>query len=326
VLVNIARGYRAAQALCVVARLGIADLLSDGPKPSEVLAQATGTHAPSLYRLLRAVASLGVFAEDEQGRFQLTPLAEPLRSDVPGSVRTLVSFFGEPYFWEAWGDLQYSVRTGKAAFDHVYGMGLYAYLAERPEVAAAFDAGMMAGTREIPLVDAYDFAGVSSVVDVGGGLGTLVAAVLRAHPALRGVLFDQPQVVAGAHAYLEAEGVADRCQVIGGDFFAEVPGGGDAYLLSDVLHNWDDEHAIAILANCRRAMHPNGRLLVVEKVMPAGNVPSTTALIDLSSLVMTGGCERTEAQHRANFSAAGFTLTRIIPTSYGPSVIEGVPA
>lgn len=324
-LVNIVRGYRAAQALSAAATLGIADLLADGPRSVDDLAEATSTHAASLYRLLRALASVGVFAEDDERRFHLTPLAEPLRTSVPGSVRGLVRLLGDPALFEPWGQLLYSIRTGQPAFDHLHGMGLYSYLAQHPETAAVFHAGMAATGRHQAVVESYDFAEASVVVDVGGGDGALLVTILRAHPTLRGVLFDRPEIVASARERLEREDLAERCQVVGGSFFDSVPEGGDLYVVSDVVHNWNDDEATTILVNCRRAMAEDHRLLVIQQVVPPGNAPSLSKLDDLNMLAVLGGRERTADEHRAVLAAAGFTLTRIIPTRASYDIIEAAP-
>lgn len=325
ILLNIVRGYRAAQALSVAATLGIADQLAGGPRSVDELAAATGTHAPSLYRLLRALASIGIFAEDGERRFSLTPLAEPLRSDAPRSVRGLVRLLGYPVLFEPWVHLLDSVRTGEPAFVSLHGMGLYAYLAQHSEDAAVFHAGMAATGRHQAVIAAYDFGDASVVVDVGGGDGTLLAAILRAYPALRGVLFERPETAAEARERLDREGFAERSQVVGGSFFESVPDGGDLYLLSDVIHNWSDEQVIAILANCRRAMAGHGRLLVIQEVLPAGNEPAPGKFADLNMLAVLGGRERTADEHRALLAAGGFALTRIITTRDSYSIIEAVP-
>jgi SAM-dependent methyltransferase len=325
-LLDIALGYRAAQALYVVAELGIADLLAGGPRSSMELATASGAYGPALLRLLRVAARMGIVVEDEQSRFSLTPLGEPLRTDVAGSAHDLVRLFGAPLFFAPWGQLLYSVQTGQPAFDHLHGMGMYTYLAQHPEEAAVFNAGMAATTGLQAVIEAYDFAGARTLVDVGGGTGALMASVLRAHPSLRGVLFDLPGVVAEARERIEREGLIERCRVVGGDFFASVPAGGDLYTLFDVVHNWDDEKASAILANCRRAMAGDGRLLLIERVPPPGNEPSPAAFSDLNGLVLLGGRERTAEEHRAVLAAAGFHLSRILSTPAPWSIVEAIPA
>jgi len=320
-------GTWVSHAILLAARLGIPDLLADGPKDGRELAGLTDAHAPSLYRVLRALASVGVFREAEDGRFHLTPLAEPLRDGVPGSLRAFAIMLGEEWHWRAWGDLPHAVRTGQSAFEHLYGVTNFEYWAQHPEAEAIFDDAMTSrgAAQNAAVVAAYDFAGVGTLVDVGGGHGSLLAAVLQAHPAMRGVLVERPEVVAGARAYLEQAGVQERCEVVAEDFFASVVSGGDAYVLKSVVHDWDDDRAVAILSTCRRAMPAGGRLLVVDWVVPPGDEPSFAKLLDLLMLVWTpGGKERTEAEHRALLALAGFELTRVIPTAAGVSIIEAV--
>jgi SAM-dependent methyltransferase len=318
-------GFRLAQAVAVAAELRVADRLAGGPVPSEDLARAVGADADALYRLLRALAAEGIFTESPPGTFGLTPLAEPLRADHPQSVRPQARLVAQEFWWGAWGHLLEAVRTGGVAFERIHGAPLFAYLDAHPDAAGIFD-GAMSGTSpwKAALAAAYDFAPVRLVVDVGGGQGALLAAVLRAHPHLRGVLFDTPAVVAGARRFLDAAGLADRCRIVGGDFFASVPEGGDAYLLSQVLHDWDDERAAAILRSCHRAARPGARLIVVEQLLPPGDTPHRGKLLDLQLLVMLGGRERTEAEYRRLFTAAGFESTSARPLGPELSVLEGI--
>jgi hypothetical protein len=325
VLLDIMRGYRQGQALAVAATLGIADLLADGPRSVDELAEVTGTHAPSLVRLLRALASIGVFAEDDDQRFRLTSLAEPLRSDAPRSVRSSLRFLGDPVLFVPWGQLLHSVKTGEPAFDHVFGTGLYSYLAQHPEPAEVFNAGMAGQPRHEVVLEVYDFSQARVVVDVGGGDGRLIAAILRAHPAQRGILCDLPGVVAEARQRLEHDGLTDRCEVVGGSFLERVPEGGDLYLLSDVLHNWDDDRAVTILANCRKAVAEEGRLVIVQQVLPPSNDDVFGRFADLNMLVLLGGRERTADDFRQLLAAAGFTLTRILGTRVPYSIVEAIP-
>jgi hypothetical protein len=326
VLARLLTGYWLSQCLHVAARLGLADLLTGGPRGPADLAGATGTHAPSLYRLLRGLASAGVFAEDEHGRFGLTPLAECLR-DAPGSQRALALINGAEHY-RAWGELLHSVRTGEPAFDRVYGQPLFDYLAGHPEAARVFDAAMVSvhGSETSAMLDAYDLGGFATVVDVGGGNGSVLTAALLRHPGLRGVLFDRPDVVARAQPGLEAAGLAGRCRAVGGSFFEGVPAGGDAYLLRHILHDWDDPRCLTILGRVRAVVPPAGKLLVVEGVVPPGNGPSFTKLLDLAMLVLPGGRERTEAEYRDLFARAGFRLGRVVPTRSEVCVLEGAPA
>jgi hypothetical protein len=327
-LLRMIAGFWLARALYLAARLGIADLLKDGPRNSEKLALATGMHAPSLCRLLRALASVGVFAEDEEGRFVLTPLAATLRSDVPGSLRAFVIAELDEDHHAAWGEVLGSVKTGEVAFDRRFGMNVWQYRARHPEKGRLFDAAMtsFSAVVDAAIVASYDFAAIGNIVDVGGGNGSLIAAILQAHPAMQGVLFDLPQVTSGARERIESAGLTARCDVVAGDFFAAVPGGGDAYLLKWIIHDWDDERSVILLKNCRRAMARDGKLLLVEAIIASDNAPSFHKCMDLNMLVMTGGRERTAAEYQFLLAAAGFRLTRIIPTALEMRVIEGVPA
>jgi hypothetical protein len=325
-LLQMMTGYWVSQALYVAAKLGIADLLAEGPVDCEDVAAATDTHAPSLQRVLRALASVGVFTEVSPGSFALTSLAELLRSETPGSMRALAIMYAEEQY-RAWGDLFHSVRTGEMAFDYQFGMGYFEYLAKHPDADRVFNEAMTGWTHQLvgAVVDAYDFSPFRTVVDVGGGYGALLAAILQSNPDTRGILFEQFHVIASAEAQLAAAGIADRCTVVGGDFFVAVPTGGDAYVLSQILHDWDDESCVAILGQCRRAMPEHGKLLVVELVLPPGDEPSLGKWLDLHMLVLLGGRERTADEYDTLFRAAGFKLARIVPTPPGPSVVEAVP-
>lgn len=320
-------GYWVSQALHVAARLKLADLVADEPKTADELATSTQTHAPSLYRLLRALASLGVFAEGGQGRFGLTPMAECLRSDVPGSQWASAMMIGEG-FYLAWGELLHCVRTGGTGFEKIYGRPVFDHLASHPEQAALFDQAMISfhGHETAAMVEAYDFAGVRRLVDVGGGNGTTLAGILSAQPAMRGTLFDLPGVVERAREHLKAAGVLHRCEVVAGSFFDTIPAGADAYLLRHIIHDWDDDQSLQILRHVRSAIAPAGRLLVVETVIEPGNEPSIGKLLDLAMLVLPGGMERTSEEYRRLYERAGFRLTRVVPTAAEVSVVEGAPA
>jgi hypothetical protein len=316
------------QALYVAAKLGIADLLQEGPQSCARLAEATQTHAGALYRVLRALASVNVFAEDEAGHFSLTPLADLLRTDALGSLRAFAIMLGTPEHWRAWEGVLHSVRTGQPAFDQVFGIPLFQYFPTHPEAAQIFDDAMTSrsGQENTAIVATYDFAAAHTVVDVGGGQGTLLASILDVHPNARGVLFDLPHVIAPARTRLERAGQTARWEFVAGDFFAAVPAGGDLYLLKKVIHDWDDERAQRILTNCRTAMSSTGRLLLIEPVIPPGNAPSFNKLLDLLMLVWNGGGrERTEREHQGLLASAGLHLSRIIPTRAGLSIIEAVP-
>lgn len=318
-------GFWISRAIYIAAKLGIPDHLRDGHKTADELAAATGTHAPSLYRVMRALASCGVFTEDEKGGFALTPLSETLRTDAPGSLRAFATVeLGEEHY-PAWGDLLHSVKTGEIAFDHFFGVPIWEYFAQHPENAKTFADAMTGMTLAIneAVLSSYDFSSISKIVDVGGGHGSLIASILKANPQLQGVLFDAPPVIEGARRRIEAEGIGERCEVVAGDFFESVPEGGDAYILKWIIHDWDGERATRILRNCHRAMVEQGRLLLVETVVPEGSEPHFSKFMDLNMLVMTGGCERTEDEYRKLLDASGFRLTRIVPTASLMSVVEG---
>ncbi|HKP88140.1 MAG TPA: methyltransferase [Blastocatellia bacterium] len=321
-------GFWISRAIYVAAKLGIADLVKDRAMTAAELAEATGTHAPSLYRVLRALASVRIFAKDDGGRFHLTPLAATLQSDAPGSLRYMaMTELGEEHY-PAWELVLQSVKTGEIAFDRRFGMPIWEFFEKNPENASIFNnamSNMTAGLEEA-LLASYDFSSIRKLVDVGGGHGGLITSILKANPSMRGVLFDAPSVVEGARQKISAAGLQERCELVGGDFFKSVSEGGDAYILKWIIHDWNDEQSVAILTNCRRAVAPGGKLLLVEAVIPPGDEPSFSKFIDLNMLVMTGGRERTEAEYRNLLQAAGFELTRIVPTPTPFSVIEGASA
>jgi len=321
-------GAWVAQAIHAACELGVPDALGDGPATVDAIAEKTGTHAPSLARLLRALAGVGLCVEDESGRVALTPAGATLRAGVPGSTRGLALFWKARWHERAWEDLAWSVRTGEPAFDHVHGAQVFDWLRDRPDDARVFNDAMTSISAQSAAAVAarYSFADVRTLVDVGGGHGFLLATLLRANAHLRGILFDQPQVTAGAPALLADMGVHERVEVRSGSFFDAVPEGGDAYVLKHIIHDWDDERAAAILSACRRAMAPGARLLIVDHVIPPGNDPHFGKLLDLEMLVMTPkGKERTAEEFRALLRQTGFTLTRIVPTANPVCVIEGRP-
>jgi hypothetical protein len=321
-------GASVSQAISVFARLGVADALTAGPRDAEEIAELVGAHSSALYRLLRALGDVGVVAELDNRRFALTSLGEVLRSDGPGSLRGWATMVGMPFHRYPWTDLYETVRTGESAFDRVHGSKVFDYLAEHPEDAAVFDAAMtsISTTEAVSIVQAYDFSRFSTIVDVGGGRGGLLAAILAAHPHLQGVLFDVPAVVAGADEGISGTEVVDRCKVVSGDFFDSVPGGGDAYLLSNIILNWDDDHAVEILSTCRAAMADTARVLLAESVLPEGAAPSMGKLADLEMLVMTsGGRQRTDVEYRTLLGRSGLRLTRVVPSTGRISLLEAVP-
>ncbi len=320
-------GYWISQAIYAAARFDVAGHLAAGPKSTEELAQATSTHPDALYRLLRALANVGVFEEVGPRRFALTPLAELLRDDVPGSKRGLALMAGDEQF-RAFGEIEYSIRTGKTAFDKVFGKPIFDYLGEHPDKARVFDQAMVGvhGREASAILDAYDFSAFGVLADIGGGNGSQITAILQQHPKLEGILFDLPHVVERARPHIEAAGLADRCTLVGGSFFESVPSGADAYVLRHIIHDWDEEKSLTILRNCHQAMPDDGKLLVIESVIPEGNEPFGGKFLDLVMLVVPGGQERTEAEYRALFAQAGFQLERVVPTDTEVSVIEATKA
>lgn len=318
-------GFWVSQSIYVAAKLGLADLLADGPQTCERLAATARVDVGALYRVMRTLASYGLFEESEPRCFGLTPLGSLLQTSVPMSLRSLAIWNGEMSY-QAWGDVLHAVETGRPTMQRVLGMKLFDYLWQKPEVGQIFNDAMSGLATQVSqaVVAAYDFSGVGCVVDIGGGQGTLLGAILRVYPEVRGLLFDGAAVVAGAHQRLAAMGLAERCEVVGGDFFERVPEGGDIYLLSSVLHDWDDEHSLQILRNCRRAMRQHGKLLLIECVIPHSSEPCFSKLLDLQMLVVTGGRERTAEQFQTLLSAAGFEMRDILPTAVPELIIEAV--
>jgi ubiquinone/menaquinone biosynthesis C-methylase UbiE len=315
------------RAVYAAAKLGIADLLQSGSKTVAELAEATGTHAPSLFRLLRALASVGLFSRDTEGRFGLTTLSETLITDAPGSVRWfLISELGQEHY-PAWGNLMHSIKTGEVAFDNAFGMDVWKYFGENPEDAAIFNNSMSGNTAlaNQAILSVYDFSQFNKIIDVGGGHGGLVTSILQKNPQLKGVLFDAPDVIAGAKPKLEAAGVADRCETVAGNFFEQVPDGADAYVMKWIIHDWEDEKAITILKNCRAHLQPNGKLIIIDAVVPEGDEPDFSKFFDLNMLVMTGGKERTAAEFERLLAAAGLKLLRVIPTEMPMGIVEAEP-
>lgn len=328
-LLALITGHWRAQAVFVAAKLGIADLLRDGPLSSPAIAEAVGAHPASLYRLLRALGSLGVFRERSDGRFELTPTSALLQSDNPTSMRPLaLAMCGPPY--RGWEGALFSVTTGGSAFEHIYGETFFEHLAKNPDASKTFNDAMASQSRmaHSAVAAAYDFSPFTRIVDVGGGDGTLLELILKSNPSATGVLYDQPHVAAAARERLTKTDIAGRCEVIGGSFFESVPSGGDAYIMAMVIHDWDDDQASVILKACRRAMAPDAVLLLSELVIPPGNAPFFGKLLDLDMMINLGGKERTEDEYRALLSASGFDLLEVVP-AYGPlsalSVIECAP-
>ena len=317
------------QAIGVAAELRLADHLAAGPRSAAELAAATGANEDGVFRLLRGLASVGVFAEGEPRKFALTPMAACLQSDVPGSLAAVARFFAHEVTWRPWGEALHSVRTGEQAFSKVFGKPVFEWAPEHPEATQVFHEAMTSiSTMDSMAVAAgYDFSGIDTLVDIGGGHGLLLATVLEQHPRMKGILFDQPHATEGAKQLLASRGLTGRCEVVAGDFFAQVPSGGDAYMMKHILHDWDDALSTKILESCHQAMGPAAKLLVVDAVIAPGNDPDFGKLLDLEMLVMTtGGRERTQADFAALFDRAGFRLTRVVPTMAPASVVEGVRA
>jgi SAM-dependent methyltransferase len=320
-----ATAYWLSQAIYVAAKLGIADLLRNGPQSCVALATSTGSDAPSLFRLMRALSSVGIFAHLGRGHFALSRLAERLQTGVHGSLRAMVITIGEIHY-QACGSLLHSVQTGSPAFNTVFGASLFDYLQENTDAADAFNQGManVSSMLAYAVLMAYDFAGISSIVDVGGGQGKLLEKILQFNPDITGTVFDTASTIEGAQQGFGGDVRKRRCSYVVGDFFTSVPQGADAYLLCGVIHDWDDRRALRILRNCRRAMTEKGRLLIVDMVVPDTDATSFSKLLDLNMLAMTGGRERTQAEFRALLDAADYKLTRIIPTMAPQSIIEAV--
>jgi hypothetical protein len=322
-LARMLAGNQVQQALFVAAKLGLPDLIEQGSRTSGELAEATGAHEGSIYRLLRALSAVGVVAEAGRDGFALTPLGALLRADAPGSLRPFALWSGEVTY-RVFGGLEHAVRTGEPAFDHVFGTEFYAYLDDNPELGDLFADLMSWNTAPVaPALAAYDLSAVDLAVDLGGGRGELLAAILAAHPAIRGVLVEQPRMLEQARAALEAAGVAGRCKLVPGDVLAAVPEGGDVYLLKSVLHGMTDAEATRVLANCRAAGSDGTRVLVVELVIPPPGESSPAKLMDLLMLAGGRGRERTEDEFRGLFRSAGFELTNVVAVENGYSILEG---
>ena len=323
-LLRLVDGFRVTQTIYAGVELGIPDFLAEGERTADDLADASGADPPTLYRLLRALASLGIVHEGDERRFSLTDLGRPLRSDVPGSLRGWVRLQGRDYLWRSWGNLANAVREGQNSFRMVHGTDIWEWRAEHADESAIFDEAMRSMTigANASILDAYDFGQFGTIVDVAGGNGTLIAALLAAHPASRGILFDQEHVVSGAEPILRAAGVLDRCEIVAGSFFASVPEGADAYVLKWIIHDWEDEESVAILRTCRAAMGTDAVVLLIERDLGQPNEDPVAKLADLNMLVMPGGRERTLDEYAALFGAADLRLVAAHPTTSGYLVIE----
>ena len=322
---NMLMGFVVSRALQVAAELGLADALANGPKGRDALAREVGAHADTMDRLLRTLASFGVFEKLADGRFANTRRSEYLRSDSPGSIRALARMHGASPLWQAWAGLEHSVRSGEPGFAHIHDSPMFEYLEAHPESARRFDEGMVASSRLMngAIVEAYEWDKFGTLVDVAGGVGSTLAAILRANPRLQGVLFDVPHVIERGRDYLAQQDVATRCRTEAGSFFDAIPGGADAYFLKHIIHDWDDEDCLRILRNCKTAMSDRAKLLICEKIVPSGNDPSAAKVMDLVMMVLTdGGRERTEPEFRDLFARAGLHIARVLPTKADNSILE----
>jgi hypothetical protein len=329
-MLDLISAYWQSQLIFVAAKLAIADVLVSGPLTAEAIAQQVGAHGPALHRVLRALASMGVFASDAQGRFRLTPLAHTLRKDQPDSLRDFALMLVDGYNWQAWGALESAVTNGGSAFEQVHGTTAFPYMKQHPDKEKTFSAAMasISALENAAISRAYAFGRLRRLVDVGGAHGHLLATILRSVGKLRGVLFDQPQVIeeAGNAGFITAADVNGRCQAVGGDFFASLPEGADGYMMKDILHDWDDERCVRILENCRRAMAAGGRVLVVDHVLGGGNRHNWGKLLDINMMVITGGRERTKQEFKELFWRAGLRLKRVFATAASLSILEAVAA
>lgn len=320
-------GFRTTQMIHVAAKLGVSDLLHDGPQDAHALARAVDADPDALHRLLRALASVGIYSQSDDGRFGSSALSETLRSEVPGSLRQLAVLYGESWLWQAYGNTVHAVRTGRDAFRHTHGESVFDYLQRQPRANKVFADAMSGYTRSetSAILEAHDFTRYGSVLDVGGGHGALMLALLDAHPGLEGAVFDLEATLAGTCRAIGEAGVRERCKLFAGDFFTEVTAFGDLLILKSVLHDWNDEQAVQILRNCRTAMQPGARLLIAERLLPEDCGASEAKLFDINMLVVAGGRERSEREYRALLEAAGFALERVIGTASPLCLLEAAP-
>jgi hypothetical protein len=323
-LVEMAMANWISQILYVGAKLSLADHLAKGPMSADQIAKITESDPTSLYRLMRTLASLGIMTEDDAHRFSLTPLGEAMKTGAPGGARATILTIASPWWVNGFAHLMYSVQTGKPGFEKMCGMPVFDWFADHPEEASLFNETMVGihGAEPAAVAAAYDFSGLKTIIDVGGGTGNLVTTILASNPGSRGILYDLPHVGQDAPALIHARGLADRATFEKGNFFESVPAGGDAYMLSHVIHDWSEEQCLTILGNCRRVMNPNSRLLIIEMVLPEGNAPHPGKILDMMMLVGPGGRERSEEEYRTLLSKAGLRLTQVVPTESPVSVIE----
>lgn len=325
VLFQMITGYMVSQAIYVAAKLSIADLLAEKPKNIEELAIATQTDAKSLYRVMRALASVNIFTEDVEGVFSLTPMADCLRTDALGSMKAFSVYMGESWHQRAWGEILYSVKTGKISFEHVFNLEPFPYFAANAEAANIFDQAMTSFTSSVApiLASSYDFSSAKKIVDIGGGHGILLVEILKLYTNSSGILFDLPSVIEGANL-IKDNNLSERCELVAGNFFESIPKGGDIYIMKHVIHDWDDERSLKILRNCHQSMNENGKVLLFEAVVPEKNIPSFSKILDLEMLLIAGGKERTQKEYCELLENAGFKLINIIQTPSVMNIVEAV--
>lgn len=327
-LIQMGRAFIVSRTVYVAAKLGLADKLASGPKSAAELAGQMHVHGPSLHRLMRTLASLGILTERTEQRFALTDLGAALKTGAPGSARSTVLYSGSPAAQSGWENLGYSVETGKPGFEKAQGVPVFDFLAQHPEEASQFSDMMIGLHQQEPpaIATAYDFSAFKTIADVGGATGNMLAAILSHHAEPRGILFDRPHVVRDAPALLSAKGVSHRVRIEAGSFFESVPVGADVYILSHIIHDWSEDQCLTILGHVRKAMNPAARLLIVEMVLAAGDAPHPGKLLDMVMLSQLGGQERTEAEYDVLLGKAGLRLTRVVPTNSAASIVEAVVA
>jgi len=323
-----AMGHWVSQIVYLAAKLDLADHLAESRKSADELAGVTGTHPPSLFRLMRTLAHLGILDQDGTNRFGLTPLGEALKKGAAGSARATVLTVASEWWVRGFAHLEYSVETGKSGFEKSLGMPIFEWLARNQQEASMFSETMVGFHGEEPpaVAAAYDFSDLPIIIDVGGATGNLLSAILGRYPRSRGILYDLPHVVRDAPGLLQARGCAGRVSIESGNFFEQVPSGGDAYLLSHIIHDWSEDQCLMILGNCRSAMKPGSRLLIIEMVLPSNGQPNPGKMLDLTMLVGPGGRERPESENATILSRAGLRLTRVVPTESAVSIVEAVLA